>query len=119
MSIFTHKFIYIFMIFISNFIVPKGFAGLTLFPFIFLKRKELKNNYVLINHEKIHLKQQLELFVVFFYFFYGIEWLIKCIKYKNGYIAYKNISFEKEAYSNEENLNYLTSRKFWAFINYL
>ncbi|ALU75527.1 hypothetical protein LNJ05_00645 [Tenacibaculum finnmarkense genomovar ulcerans] len=107
------------MIFISKFLIPKGFVGLTLFPFIFLKRKELKDNYILINHEKIHLKQQLELLVIFFYLFYGIEWLIKCFKYKNGYLAYKNISFERESYQNEDNLYYLESRKKWAFIHYL
>ncbi|MEX6627304.1 hypothetical protein [Tenacibaculum salmonis] len=107
------------MIFVSKFLIPKGFVGLTLYPFIFLKRKELKENYVLINHEKIHLKQQLELLVIFFYVFYGVEWFIKCFKYKNGYLAYKNISFERESYSNEENLTYIKSRKFWSFINYL
>ena len=33
------------------------------------------------------------------------------IKYKNTKIAYKNISFEKEAYTNQSNLQYLTIRK--------
>ena len=107
------------MIIIFKHIIPKKYIGLTIFPFIFLKNKELKQNIVLINHEKIHLKQQLELLVIFFYVFYGIEWLVKCFKYKNGYLAYKNISFEREAYSNEENLYYLSARKPWNFINYL
>ena len=107
------------MIFISKHIVPKGFIGITLFPFIFLKRKDLKHNAELVNHEKIHLQQQKELFVVFFYFFYGIEWFLKFLKYRNGFLAYKNISFEREAYLNETNLYYLDKRKNWAFINYL
>ena len=107
------------MILISKHIVPKGFVGLTLFPFIFLKRKDLKHNAELINHEKIHLKQQQELFIIFFYVFYGLEWSIKLIKYKNGFLAYKNLSFEREAYMNENNLYYLEKRKFWAFLNYL
>lgn len=107
------------MIFISKIMVPKGFAGLTLYPFIFLKRKDLKENHILINHEKIHLKQQLELLIIFFYLFYFFEWFIKLLRYRNGYLAYRNLSFEREAYTNEEDLNYIKSRKFWGFINYL
>ncbi|MGB1042638.1 MAG: hypothetical protein ACPGU6_04530 [Tenacibaculum sp.] len=107
------------MILISKHIVPKGFVGLTLYPFIFLKRKDLKHNSELINHEKIHLKQQSELLLLFFYLFYALEWLIKLLKYRNGYLAYKNLSFEREAYLNEQNLYYLENRKLWAFLNYL
>ncbi|MDC1161964.1 hypothetical protein OAT18_00840 [Tenacibaculum sp.] len=107
------------MIFISKYIVPKGFVGLTLYPFIFLKRKDLKHDAVLINHEKIHLKQQIELLIIFFYLFYGLEWLIKLIKYRNGYVAYKNLSFEREAYQNEENLYYIKKRKYWNFLKYI
>lgn len=107
------------MIIIFKHIIPKGFTGITLYPFIFLKRKKLKEDKILINHEKIHLKQQLELLVIFFYVFYGVEWLIKYLKYKNAYIAYKNISFEREAYKNEVNLNYIQKRKHWTFIKYI
>ncbi|TVZ57143.1 hypothetical protein OD91_2450 [Lutibacter sp. Hel_I_33_5] len=99
--------------------VPKGFTGITIFPFIFLKRKDLKEDIILINHEKIHLKQQLELLIIFFYLFYGIEWIIKYMKYQNGYIAYKNLSFEREAYQHEKNLEYVKKRKTWAFFSYL
>ena len=106
------------MIFISKYIVPKGFVGITLFPFIFLKKGGLKNNLSLINHEKIHLKQQQELFIIFFYLLYVLEWFVKLFKYKNWYLAYQNISFEREAYQNENNLQYLENRKFWSFINY-
>ncbi|MDD7913431.1 hypothetical protein N5A56_002900 [Polaribacter sp. MSW5] len=107
------------MIFISKYIVPKGFVGITLFPFIFLKKRVLKTNKILINHERIHLKQQQELLIIFFYIFYGLEFLIKFFKYKNAFITYKNLSFEREAYINEANFKYRESRKFWAFINYL
>ncbi len=107
------------MIFISKHIVPKGFNGITLFPFIFLIDKNLKNDYILIHHEKIHLQQQKEMFLLFFYLFYGLEWFIKLLKYKSKHSAYLNISFEREAYQNENNLNYLKTRKLWAFLNYL
>lgn len=107
------------MIFISKHIIPKGFIGMTLYPFIFLKQEELRGDRALINHEKIHLKQQVELGVVFFYFFYGLEWLIKLFKYKDAYTAYENLSFEREAYQNEHDLGYVEDRKFWAFLRYL
>lgn len=33
-------------------------------------------------------------------------------------MAYKNISFEREAYKNENDPNYLKSRPFWNFKNF-
>lgn len=99
--------------------VPKGFVGVTLYPFIFLKREDLKHDAELINHEKIHLQQQQELFIVFFFLFYLIEWTFKFLKYRNKFLAYKNLSFEREAYQNQDNLYYLDNRKIWAFLNYL
>ena len=107
------------MILINKHIIPKGFSGITLYPFIFLKQKKLKQNLELINHEKIHLQQQLELLVILFYVFYGLEWLIKFLKYKRKHTTYRNLSFEREAYANENNLNYLHDRKAWSFIKYL
>ena len=34
-------------------------------------------------------------------------------------MAYKTISFEREAYAKEKDLNYLKSRPFWNFINFI
>ncbi len=107
------------MILISKHIVPKGFEGITLFPFIFLKIKKLKSDKTLINHEKIHLQQQKELGILFFFIFYGLEYLFRWMQYKNCSLAYQNISFEREAYQNEKNYNYLSKRKWWAFLKYL
>lgn len=106
------------MVIISKFLVPRGYIGITIFPFIFLKYYNLKSNTVLINHEKIHLRQQLELLVLPFYIFYAIEFLIRFIQYKKWYLAYQNISFEREAFTKEKDLNYLKSRSFWSFRNY-
>ena len=107
------------MIFISKYIVPKGYTGLAVFPFVFLKHKELKLDKTLINHEKIHIRQQLELLIILFYLFYIFEFIIRLIQFKNWKRAYRNISFEREAYLNEKDLNYLKSRSFWKFLNYL
>ncbi len=107
------------MIFVSKILVPKGFIGITLYPFIFLKLSKDKDNTVFINHEKIHLRQQIEMLIILFYVWYGIEYLIRIIQYKNKKTAYRNISFEKEAYQNENNLDYLKKRRFWRFLKYI
>lgn len=107
------------MILISKYLIPKGYVGLALFPFVFLKTKELRYHKNLINHEKIHLRQQLELLVLPFYIIYGMEFLVRMLYYRNWKNAYRNISFEREAYENEKNLDYLKSRPFWEFLRYM
>jgi hypothetical protein len=94
-------------------------VGLSLWPFIFLKTRSLKNDDVLINHEKIHLRQQQELLILPFYVFYLTEWAIRAIWYLDSYKAYQNLSFEQEAYMHENNMDYLSSRKTFSFIKYL
>lgn len=104
---------------IINRFFAKKFRGLAIYPFIFLKDKQLRNNPLVINHEKIHLRQQIELLWIFFFFWYGIEFLIRWIQFKDSNLAYFNISFEREAYGNEGNLKFLNDRKFWNFTRYL
>ena len=107
------------MIVVIKYLIPKNYSGLTIFPFIFLRNKKNINDVFLLNHEKIHLKQQIELLWIFFFVWYFIEYIIRFYQYKNHEFAYKNISFEKEAYKNEHNLNYLKSRKLFAFLKNL
>lgn len=107
------------MIVISKYFVPKGYLGLTIFPFILLKNRKSIANSVLINHEKIHLKQQLELLVIPFFVFYLIEFLGRLAQYRNWKLAYRNISFEREAYANEKDLDYIRTRPLWNCIKYL
>ena len=104
---------------VSRYLIPKGFSGITLFPFIIVSENDLKLNPVMINHEKIHIRQQIELLILPFFIWYGIEFLGKWIISKDKNIAYRNISFEKEAYANEKDLNYLKQRSFWSFLNYV
>lgn len=92
--------------------------GLTIWPFIFLKEGSLREDGVLINHERIHLRQQLELLVVPFYIFYFLEWFLRTVWYLDAYRAYQNLSFEREAYQHEKDMDYLKKRKFFAFLNY-
>ncbi len=97
----------------------KNYVGLSLWPFIILKEDSLKDDAVLINHERIHLKQQRELLILPFYLLYVSEWLLRTILYMDSYRAYQNISFEREAYANEADMQYLSKRKIFGFLNYL
>lgn len=72
-----------------------------------------------INHEEIHSAQIKELAYLFFYMWYGIEWVIRFMQYGNAYSAYKNISFEREAYACETDFRYLSRRSTYAFFKYL
>lgn len=104
---------------IASRLLAKNVRGMALYPFILLKNKSLKTNKIIVNHEKIHLRQQIEFLIFPFYLWYLIEFLVRWIQFKEIEKAYLNISFEREAYTNEENLTYLKKRKFWAFFNYL
>lgn len=105
---------------IYNNIIPFGnFRAINLFGVIFAKRKYGKLNDVVVNHESVHTIQQLEMLIVFFYLWYVIEWLVRLFMYRDFLKAYYNISFEREAYSNQRNLSYRRHRRLWAWTSYL
>ena len=106
------------MIAVIKYLVPKGYTTITIYPFIFLKGESFRSNDVLLNHERIHLRQQIELLVLPFYLIYVLEFLFKYIKIKSWKEAYRGISFEKEAYENESDLNFLKRRPLWNFKGY-
>jgi hypothetical protein len=103
----------------SKFLTPKKFTAIVIFPFLITREKNIKSDEVMINHEKIHFRQIIEMFVVPFYIWYGIEFIFRYFQYKNKYQAYLNISFEREAYTNEKDLNYLKKRSLWGFRGYI
>lgn len=95
-------------------------GGITLWPIVVLREKYDSSKWRrgrakrIINHETIHIKQQEELLVLPFYILYFTEWFIKLFFY--GKNAYRNISFEREAYANEKNYKYLETRKKYNWI---
>jgi hypothetical protein len=91
--------------------------GLALFPFIIVQRPNPSKR--LINHERIHLRQQLEMLVLPFYIWYLFEYLIRYASSGSSAEAYWNLSFEREAYQNDQSLAYLKKRRFWAFLKYM
>lgn len=94
-------------------------SAMALYPVILVKHKALKNNAVLINHEKIHLRQQIETGILLFYLWYLLEYLVRLGQYRRHRLAYENISFEREAFAHEHDLHYLRHRKPWRFLSYL
>ena len=93
--------------------------AITIFPFIFLRNQCFRQDAILLNHERIHLRQALELLIVPFYTWYVLEFLCRWVRLRSFHRAYLAISFEREAYQNDHNLAYLKTRRFWAFRKYL
>lgn len=94
-------------------------TAMALYPFILFKNKSARENKVLVNHEKIHLRQQVEMLILPFYIWYVLEYLIRRIQFKSHYVAYRHISFEREAFSKQKQMDYLENRRFWNFLTYL
>lgn len=77
---------------------------------VLLVRENCRITYTLLNHEGIHNEQMKELAYIGFYVLYVVEWIILLFVYFDWNKAYRNISFEKEAYANECNINYTKER---------
>jgi hypothetical protein len=91
--------------------------AVTLWPFIFILDEG--DNQTII-HEKIHLRQQVELGIIGFYLLYAGFWLYHFAKTRDSYIAYYEIPFEKEAFACQSmGEKYLKKRFFYAWLNYL
>lgn len=103
---------------VNKYLLGKSFKGISLWPFVVLRHKDAARDPVFINHERIHLKQQQELLVLPFYFLYLAEFGFRFLKYRNAFKAYRNISFEREAYNNEKDLTYCENRRLWGFTRY-
>lgn len=86
----------------------KGFLAINLFGVMFVRGKAADVTPRLINHERIHTAQMRELGYVPFYIIYFLEWLYRLTRNGN---AYRNISFEREAYANDGNPDYLRTRR--------
>lgn len=98
----------------------KKVVAMALWPVIIVKDRVTANNKVVLNHEKIHHRQQLELLVIPYYIWYFIEYWNGM--FRNGFshhTAYMNISFEKEAFANQFDMQYLNKRKWLASWKYL
>jgi hypothetical protein len=99
---------------IFRYFFKNSVRAFALWPFIVLKEASSLNDKTLLNHERIHIKQQIELFLILFYFIYFTEFLIRYIYLMDADAAYRKISFEQEAFTNDHNEIYLEHRKRYA-----
>ena len=127
---------------IYNKIIPfKGYMAITIWPLIFARVRKLRGSA--LNHERIHLRQQLEvvlvsaailLFIVLwfelswwwmllsmamYYIGYGIGFAIRYLVYRSASEAGRNIATEQEAYLNQYDETYLNRRKPFAWVRYI
>lgn len=119
------------MIIVRNKILPFGcYVAMTIGPFIFTKRKELSE--VTIRHEGIHWAQEKETLIAGFYLLYALMFVwefVRCLfdsqhgrteagSWQNSTWkrAYRSILFEREAYANEKNEDYLENRRHYAWL---
>ena len=106
----------------KNSIIPKlasvfiSVYAITLYPFVFILDD---GNERVITHERIHILQQKEMLVLFFYIAYALFFVLGLIKHRSINLAYRNIPFEKEAYDNDTNIAYVLNRKRFAWTKYI
>ena len=97
---------------------PKGYKAIMLVWWLVVKTNAVITAKF-INHEEIHGRQQKEILVLPFFIWYGLEFVLRVLQYWNWHTAYRNISFEREAYDFEKKKYYLEWRKRFAWFNYL
>lgn len=103
---------------VENDLIPfKGFTAMNICGLVFVRREKwntlsgLRQDFIL-QHEAIHTAQMRELGFIGFYIIYLLEWIYRLIFHTKT--AYRGISFEREAYSQEHNYFYIYQRKPFA-----
>ena len=99
-----------------SYVAPIDIWAISIGPFVWCRGKL---SPVSRRHETIHYRQQLELLFVGHWLLYGLFWLKNVIKHRDGRKAYHEIPFEKEAYANEMDENYLDNRELYAWKKYV
>ena len=93
-------------------------TAMAIFPFVIVDRRDRAADQVLLQHEMIHLRQQVELLVLPFYLLYGYYYLKGRIKGLPAKAAYRAIPFEVESYRHEAVPGYLRHRSRFAWMKY-
>lgn len=103
---------------INKFIPFPNFKAINLFGVLFVRG----NAYIdqkTMNHERIHTEQWKELLWIGFLLWYVGEWIIRLFAFKGAKQAYRDISFEREAYQHDTDMDYIKNRKRFAFTRYI
>lgn len=102
----------------NTIIPPKGYRAINLFGVLFA-RKGASITEVTLTHESIHTQQMKEMLYIPFYIWYVVEFLFKLLYYFNWKKAYRNISFEREAFYYQGESYYLYKRKHYEWIKHV
>ena len=96
---------------------PKRFKILCIGNLMLVKKGTVVNQRD-YNHEGTHFEQEKEMLFIFFYLWYVIEWMVRLVIKLNAMEAYHAISFEREAFDNDRNNDYLKERKRYSWLKY-
>lgn len=94
-----------------------SYTTINLFGILFTKNKNLSKRT--INHERIHTKQMKEMLYIFFYLWYGIEYVIIRLFHAKQNDAYHDVSLEEEAHNNDDNQDYIYLREHYTWLKYI
>lgn len=92
---------------------PRPFAGISLCGIIIFRR-DAHVGSADIHHELIHFRQQCEWLFVGFFVVYVLEFGYHLLRQRDWMKAYRAISFEREAYRHQQDIDYLNHRPLWA-----
>ena len=119
------------MTIIENNIIPFGSCSIiNIYGILFSKKKKENIKQRDLNHEGTHT-EEMDDFVLglswlrliggtIFYLWYCIEFIFRFFQYGfDWHTAYKNISFEREAYANQDDDDYNDNRSRFAFLKYI
>ena len=105
---------------IAGWLLPRRYSAKCIWPFVLVRKGiHSQDKLALLNHERIHARQQLEMLLVGFFLWYGVEYLVRLLWLHHHDKAYQSISFEKEAFTNDQNSDYLKKRKPFSWMAYL
>ena len=104
------------MVVVRNGLLPfKGYAAMNIFGAVLLRRG-VALTPSLLRHEMVHTAQMRETLYAGFYIMYAAEWLIRLPMRGR---AYRNISFEREAYAGMHTPGYLQRRPPFAWVRFI
>lgn len=116
---------------------------ITIGPFVFSKLSKDEIDQSVSNHETCHSAQWIEMACVTgiivlmlqlifgisagwylsagltFYAWYGIEYVVRLAMTRNLNKAYAAVSFEQEAYKNQNDCNYIENRPLFSWIKFI
>jgi hypothetical protein len=95
-----------------SWISPIPIGAISICGFVF-SRAEMSER--VRRHEAIHWVQQRELLLLGFFLLYPVAWLVQLARLRDGEAAYRAIPFEREAYTHENEPDYLDSRPVFAW----